>query len=160
MIIQEFSAAQCAALIQAGRLARLACSMDNRPYLVPIYYAYADQCAYAFTMPGRKLDTMRANPNVALLVEQEGEKRAWSSVVAEGLFEELTDRIGHKRLRERAWSLLSKHVDWWEPGALKPVRPALADRSPHVFFRIHVERMSGREALGGVKNEAPLFPRR
>lgn len=146
MIIRELSAAQCIALIEANRLARLACSMDNRPYLVPIFFAYSDRCAYAFTMPGRKLDTMRANPNVALLVE-EGEGRTWASVVAEGRFEELPDRIGHKRLRDRAWSLLSKHVDWWEPGALKPVLPAVANHSPHVFYRVHVERMSGRQAL-------------
>ncbi|WP_180899836.1 pyridoxamine 5'-phosphate oxidase family protein [Martelella soudanensis] len=147
MIIRELSAAQCTAIVAANRLARLACSSDNQPYAVPIFYAYADDCAYAFTMPGRKLDTMRANPNVAILVEEKGEGRTWQSVVAEGLFEELPDQIGHKRLRERAWSLLSKHVDWWEPGALKPALPPAADHAPHVFFRIHITRMSGRDAL-------------
>ena len=147
MIIRELSAAQCNAIVTENRLARLACALDNQPYLVPIFYAYADGFAYAFTMPGRKLETMRANTSVALLVEQEGESRGWQSVVAEGRFEELPDRIGHKLQRDRAWSLLSKHVDWWEPGALKPVLQAVADHSPHVFFRIHVERMSGRGAL-------------
>ena len=38
--------------------------------------------------------------------------------------EELPDVIGHKRERERAWSLLSRHANWWEPGGLKPLAPA------------------------------------
>jgi len=59
----------------------------------------------------------------------------------------LPDRIGFKRERDRAWSLLSQHANWWEPGALKPVLPALSESSPHVFFRIRIERLSGREAV-------------
>ena len=147
MIIRELSHAQCTTLISENRLARLACSSGNQPYLVPIFYAYAERCAYSFTMQGRKLDMMRSNPQVALLVEEKGEARAWKSVVAEGRFEELPDRIGFNRERDRAWSLLSHHANWWEPGALKPVIPPLAENSLHVFFRIHVERMSGREAV-------------
>jgi nitroimidazol reductase NimA-like FMN-containing flavoprotein (pyridoxamine 5'-phosphate oxidase superfamily) len=111
-----------------------------------MFYAYKDSHAYAFTMPGRKLETMRMNPKVALLIEEQGEGRQWKSVIAEGLFEELPDRVGHKRLRDHAWSLLSAHANWWEPGAFKPVTPPSADHSPHVFYRIRVERMSGREA--------------
>jgi len=147
MIIRELPLAQCTALIAENRLARLACSVGNQPYLVPIFYAYADRCTYSFTMPGRKLDVMRGNPQVALLVEEKGESRSWKSVVAEGRFEELPDKIGFKRERERAWSLLSQKANWWEPGALKPVLSPLAENSPHVFFRIHVDRMSGREAV-------------
>ena len=149
MIIRELSGAQSTALVSENRLARLACAHDNQPYLVPIFYAYADQCTYSFTMPGRKLETMRGNPNVALLIEEKGEARSWKSVIAEGRFEELPDRIGSKRERDRAWSLLSQHANWWEPGALKPILPPLSEDSPHVFFRIHLERMSGREAVEG-----------
>lgn len=147
MIIRELTAAECTALISAGRIARLACARDNRPYLVPISYAFDGTFAYAFTMPGRKLDMMRANPNVALLVEEQGQGRGWKCMIAEGRFEELPDRIGVKRERDHAWSLLSQHADWWEPGALKPVMATLANHSAHVFFRIQVEQMSGRQAL-------------
>lgn len=147
MIIMQLSAAECAKVIAQGRLARLASSLDGHPYVVPLFYAYADACAYAFSMPGRKLETMRANPRVALLVEQQDEGRGWRSVIAEGSFEELPDRIGHKHERDHAWSLLSAHADWWEPGALKPVLPPVAGNSSHVFFRIRVEQMSGRRAI-------------
>ena len=41
--------------------------------------------------------------------------------------EELSDGIDHKVERDRAWSVLSKHLDWWKPGALKPVTPPISD---------------------------------
>lgn len=56
MIVRDLSPAQCTALISENRLARFACSRDNQPYLVPIFYAYANGCCYSFTMPGRKLE--------------------------------------------------------------------------------------------------------
>src|SRR5690606_19590597 len=123
MIIRELTHNQCISLIEAKRVARLGCSLDGQPYVVTIFYAYAEGHAYAFTLPGRKLDIMRANPKVALLVEETGSGRSWKSAMAEGSFEELPDRIGHKTLRERAWTLLSKYSDWWQPGALKPELP-------------------------------------
>lgn len=78
-----------------------------------------------------------------------GAARSWKSVIAVEHFEELPDRIGFKRERDHAWSLLSQHANWWEPGALKPVSSPLGDHSPHVFFRIHTDRMSGRESVEG-----------
>ena len=54
--------------------------------------------------------------------------------------------IGHKREREHAWSLLSQHANWWEPGGLKPVVPPTSNAPLPVFFRIAVEHLSGREA--------------
>jgi uncharacterized protein len=42
--------------------------------------------------------------------------------------------------------VLSTHPDWWEPGALKPVAPAVSDGIPHVFIRIFIDRVLGREA--------------
>ncbi|KQZ96282.1 flavin-nucleotide-binding protein [Mesorhizobium sp. Root157] len=146
MIIQTLSTAECTALLVKNRLARLACAKSDQPYVIPIYYAYADRCLYAFSMPGKKIDWMRENPLVSVQVDERGAGREWKSVVVDGRYEELPDRIGHKVERDRAWSILSKHVDWWEPGALKPITPPISDRSPHVFFRISIEQLSGREA--------------
>ena len=145
-MIVHTSMAECRALLAANRLARLACTRDGRPYVVPIYYAYADSHLYSFSMPGKKIKWMQSNPLVSVQVDERGEGREWRSVVLDGRYEELPDRIGHKLEREHAWSLLSKHVDWWEPGGYKPVTPPMSDHSPHVFFRILVEQLPGREA--------------
>ena len=147
MHIKAMNETDCLAFLAANRLARLACSVDDRPYLVPIHYAFRNHFIYAFSMPGRKVEAMRANPNVALLVEEFGEGRIWKSVIAEGRFEELPDRIGSKIERDHAWSLLSRHANWWEPGALKPDMAMPADEPHHIFFRVSIDSLSGRESI-------------
>lgn len=147
MHIQTMSEADCLKLLDGHRLARLCCALDNRPYAVPIHYAFRNHFFYSFSMPGRKIDTMRSNPHVALLVEEFGPDRNWKSVVAEGRYEELPDRIGSKIERDHAWSLLSKHANWWEPGSLKPERAVPSGDTQHIFFRIAVDTLSGREAV-------------
>ncbi|SDA38493.1 pyridoxamine 5'-phosphate oxidase family protein [Mesorhizobium qingshengii] len=146
MLIRTLGMNECTKVLAGHHLARLACAKDGRPYLVPIYYAYADEALYAFSIPGKKIDWMRANPQVSVLVESPLQRRQWKSVIVDGRYEELPERIGHKRQRDHAWSLLSTHTDWWEPGALKPVTPPLADDARHIFFRIVIEEVSGREA--------------
>lgn len=146
MRIRTLSPQECAGILNANRLCRLACCTDGSPYVVPIYFAYADNCLYAFSMPGKKIDCMRGNPKVAALVEEPSEGRGWKSVIAEGSYEELPDRIGYKRERDYAWTLLSRHSNWWEPGALKPEAPPMSERSPHIFFRVVIQSLSGREA--------------
>ena len=42
MFVQEMTRQECIAVVSAGRLGRLACARDNRPYVVPIYYAFAE----------------------------------------------------------------------------------------------------------------------
>ncbi|PSJ56606.1 pyridoxamine 5'-phosphate oxidase family protein [Pseudaminobacter soli (ex Li et al. 2025)] len=146
MHIRTLSGFECTDLLAGNRVAFLACTKDDQPYVVPIHYAYSDGHVYAFSMPGKKIEWMRANPRVSVFVKQQGAGKAWKSVVAEGHYEELPDEIGHKVVREHAWSVLSKHYDWWEPGALKPFEQPPSRDSSHVFFRILVEQMSGREA--------------
>ncbi|WP_136619221.1 MULTISPECIES: pyridoxamine 5'-phosphate oxidase family protein [Mesorhizobium] len=146
MHIRTLSTLECTKMLTANRVARLACAKDGQPYVVPVHYAYADNHIYAFSMPGKKIDWMRANPLVSVQVDEHGEGRGWKSVVVDGRYEELPDRIGYKLERDHAWTLLSKHADWWEPGALKPVPTPVSDSTPHVFFRILVVQVSGREA--------------
>jgi uncharacterized protein len=146
MRIRTLSASECKAVLAAQRVARLACTNNWRPYIVPIHYVYADNAIYAFSLPGKKIEWMKFNPLVCLLVEEKGQGRAWKSVVVDGRYDELPERIGHKQEREHAWSLLSKHASWWEPGALKPDTSLPSGDSPAVFFRVLINEISGRQA--------------
>ena len=121
MIIREMTSQECTALLSSSRMGRLACAKDNQPYIVPVSFALEDGHIYSFSLIGQKVEWMRENPKVCLHVDEFGERREWRSVVVYGTYEELPDRIGWKRERDHAWSLLSKHASWWEPGGLKPV---------------------------------------
>lgn len=146
MIILTLDAQECAGIVQANRVANLACALEGRPYVVPIYYAFDDNSLFSFSLPGRKIEWMRANPRVCLQVGERSQQ-GWKSVVIDGRFEELPERTGHKREREHARQLLSAHTDWWEPGSVRPVTPLRTGRSTYIFYRVIVEEMSGREAV-------------
>lgn len=147
MQIRTLSTLECTKMLTANRVGHLACAKEGQPYIVPFYYAHADNHLYAFSMLGKKIDWMRTNPLVSVQVDEHGANRGWKSVVVNGRYEELPDRIGHKVQLDHAWSLLSKHADWWEPGALKPVQVSEAEHLPHIFFRIFIAEVWGREAI-------------
>ena len=129
MMVKEMTRSECIGLISASRLGRLACSKNDRPYIIPIYYALDGNCLYSFSMPGQKA--------------------GWRSVVIYGKYQEFpdTDQWHHQRLH--AWSILERHIDWWEPGALKPMPQPIASASPHLFYGIDIVEVTGRMAVSG-----------
>ena len=142
MLIRSLSRLECTSLLAANRFGHLACARDGQPYVVPVFFAYEDNRLYSFSMLGKKIDCMRANPLVSFIVEERTNGRQWKSVVVDGRYEELAERPQ----RDVAWRLLSKDPDWWEPGGWKPETPPVLDHSDHIFFRIIVDRLSGRES--------------
>ncbi|ASY56616.1 MULTISPECIES: pyridoxamine 5'-phosphate oxidase family protein [Sinorhizobium] len=149
MFIKEMSRHECSSVIQAGHLARLACCNEGRPYVVPITYAFTGNCIYCFSMPGQKIDWMRANPHVCLQVDEFSGERQWKSVLVFGRYQELPSEGRWQRECVHAWSLLEARPNWWEPGGLKPAPQAVAGSSPHVFFCVDIEDMTGRAAHEG-----------
>ncbi|GAA4731172.1 pyridoxamine 5'-phosphate oxidase family protein [Actinomycetospora chibensis] len=57
---------------------------------MPISYAYGDGCVYGHCAGGKKLDLMRARPEVCVEVEDVRGLTDWRSVIAQGRFEELS----------------------------------------------------------------------
>lgn len=89
-------------VLHLRQLARLACCLDNRPYIVPINYAYNGSCLYGRTQNGLKLEMMRKNPLVCIEVEEIDTPSNWRTVVAWGRFEEVNDA----QEREKALKML------------------------------------------------------
>ncbi|AWI61067.1 pyridoxamine 5'-phosphate oxidase family protein [Sinorhizobium fredii] len=147
MLIREMTEEECVAVVKSGRLARLACSKDDRPYVVPIHYAYAGRCLYSFSMPGRKIEWMRANPHVCVQLDVFSGTHQWKSVLLYGQYQELPETAQWHHERLHAWSLLQEHVNWWEPGGLKPGPRQTLGASPHLFYCVSVDEMTGRAAV-------------
>lgn len=149
MWVKELSVLDCTNVLIAGRLAHLGCMDGTRPYVVPIYFAYSDHHLYSFSMPGRKIECMRSNPHVCLQVDERGHEHGWKSVIIQGVYQELEVSDGLAEARTHAWQLLSKYPIWWEPGSLKPKEqpvPQAAEHYGHIYFRVRVESVTGREA--------------
>ncbi|MBB3593489.1 hypothetical protein FHX08_003892 [Rhizobium sp. BK529] len=148
MNVERMSYQECIALVKRQWLARLACSDDNIPYVIPVQYSYFDDRLYVFTLPGKKLEIMRRNPNVCLEVDQLKSRHSWSSVVIDSRFTDLSGEASSEE-KDRAWALLSKRSDWWQPGALKPGGKSAGDNpNTHIFFALEIIDLSGRKAQG------------
>jgi nitroimidazol reductase NimA-like FMN-containing flavoprotein (pyridoxamine 5'-phosphate oxidase superfamily) len=142
--LHEMSPRECVAVLERVRVGRLACCRDNRPYVVPIYFAYEANMIYSFSLPGQKIDWMRGNGHVCLQCDEHGPGKGWSCVVATGTFHEFPDIAEttlHRSEKLHAWALLQKHNDWWEMGALRPQQPATA--TP-IYYGIAIESLTGR----------------
>jgi len=68
MNISEMTRPECISLLKSARLGRLACVRDNRPYVVPIHFAFGDNFIFSFSLLGKKVEWMRQNPHVCLQV--------------------------------------------------------------------------------------------
>jgi uncharacterized protein len=95
-VIRVLSEDKIEHLLSTALVGRIACCAhepeDNRrPYLVPLAYGYDGTAIYAHSGTGRKIRIMRANPLVTIEVDEATEADRWSSVIAEGRYEELTD---------------------------------------------------------------------
>lgn len=160
MNIREMTRQECTVMLKSARLGRLGCVRNNRPYVVPIHFAFGDNFIFSFSLPGKKVESMRDNPHVCLQVDDVGGVHGWKSVVVDGVFEDLPkapaldltaptiDQQGpvSDHEREFAWSLLQKHANWWEPGSLNlGATPVTA--GSHLFYQIKIETISGRQAF-------------
>lgn len=87
------------ALLRSALVGRVACCRHDggRPYLVPLAYGYDGESVYAISGPGRKLSIMREQPNVTFEVDEASAEDRWSSVIADGVFEEINDPVERTR---------------------------------------------------------------
>jgi uncharacterized protein len=143
VLIHELTADECRAILSRSRLARLACSHHDQPYIVPVFAEFDDDYLYSFATVGQKIEWMRSNPKVCVQVDDVEDVGHWTSVVAFGRYEELTDAAQHRAGRERARELLESRREFWFPAAAKL---ASGEHAFPVVFRIKIDRLSGRRA--------------
>ena len=123
-----------------GRIACCATAFDGeaRPYVVPLAYGYDGECVYAFSGPGRKIQIMRSQPKISFEVDEAFAEDRWSSVIADGEFEELTDEVGRRHAHVILFGEHSPHPDFQED---------------QVVYRLRLTRKTGRFEL--PDGEAP-----
>lgn len=143
-MIQEMSRQESLDLLARTHLCRLACAQGSQPYVVPCYFAYNDKFLYSFSTVGQKIDWMRANPLVCVEADEVVNPQEWMSVIVLGRYEELTPEYESERVI--AYNLLHKKTRWWEPGYLKAILHGTERPLVPVFYRIHVDQITGHRA--------------
>ena len=137
-MITELSEKSAEKLLREQRVAHLGCVLDGgEPYVVPVNYIFEDRQIYIHTLPGQKIDALRAHPKACVQVEEIGKGCRWRSVIAFGEFQEI------KRTNEKI-KILQEFNERFRH--LTPVEATL-EENPNaggvVVFRVKVTRITG-----------------
>jgi len=134
-------------LLERVHYGHLACSQDDVPYVVPIFFAYAKPLIYLYTTVGLKSKMIDQNPKVCLQAEEFSQTGGWRSVVIMGEAEQIDDRVE----REQAVEIIR---------ACNPtLLPALAIKWSNDWMRKNVEvvyKIKIREATGRFTAEVKI----
>jgi nitroimidazol reductase NimA-like FMN-containing flavoprotein (pyridoxamine 5'-phosphate oxidase superfamily) len=104
--------------------------------VVPINYVLDGESIYVHSLPGRKLVALRANPRACLQVDKVIDAYHWSSAIAFGVFEEVTDT----KERDQALRALLTSFPTLTPVESVPVHDG---QSSVIIFRIRIREVSG-----------------
>jgi nitroimidazol reductase NimA-like FMN-containing flavoprotein (pyridoxamine 5'-phosphate oxidase superfamily) len=145
MVIHEMTGEECQAFLARASMGRLGCSLDDQPYVVPIYFAYEPDYIYVLSTFGQKIKWMRANPKVCVEIEEAPSQSQWVSVIANGRYQELPE-LQYSTERAHARKLLEKRHRWWLNALAERRTKSGNDWIEPLFFRIRIDSMTGLRA--------------
>lgn len=150
MFIHEMTDDECRSALQKASVGRLGSARDNRPYVVPTYFAFDGKHLYGFTTVGQKIEWMRTNPQICLEIDERISHNQWMSVIVFGRYEELPDEPQYAAARMKAHQLLRRRAMWWEPAYMSDAHRNRSHSILPVFYRMQIERMTGHRATPDV----------
>src|SRR5690242_11665010 len=124
-------------VIANGKIGHLGCITNGTPYVVPINYIFEDDAIYSHSLPGLKIDAMRAYPSACVQVEEIESNLNWRSALVFGNFEEI-------RMPSDRRSVLSKLLARFP--LLTPVESLIAQDASapdSIVFRIVIDHITG-----------------
>lgn len=154
MLITKMRSKECRELLARLGFGRLACSSNNRPYIIPIYFAYDRERLYCFSTQGQKIEWMRENPLVCIEADVIRSHDDWTSVVALGRYVEIPNTPENRKGWEYARSLLQKRSQWWQSGyTITQIRRQPTPPIP-VYYCILIEKFSGLRASPDISESS------
>jgi uncharacterized protein len=145
MQIDAMNESECREVLSRASLARLGCSLNDQPYVIPVGVAYENSYIYVFSTFGKKIEWMRANPKVCVQVDELKDQSDWVSVIVDGQYQEL-EEPRYADERDHARRVMERRRHWWL-NAMAERRIALRDQEiAPIFFRIRISSISGLRA--------------
>ena len=135
-MITHLTADEARALLASCRVGRLGCVYQGGPYLVPINYVLDGESIYTHSLPGQKIEALRANPKACLQVDDIIDSYHWRSAIAFGNYEEVINSVE----RARAVRALQARFPNLTPVESVPVHDG---QSSVVVFAIRIQTISG-----------------
>ncbi|HXI23869.1 MAG TPA: pyridoxamine 5'-phosphate oxidase family protein [Pyrinomonadaceae bacterium] len=141
--VEDMSPAEMHALLQRESFGHLGCARDNRPYVVPMHYAYDGKELFFFTTQGMKTEFIEANPHVCLQVEEITDAQHWRSVMVIGHATEITNRDE----TQRAMKLITERNPSLTPAISATQLDSMGRAVDIALYRITPELIDGRKTV-------------
>jgi nitroimidazol reductase NimA-like FMN-containing flavoprotein (pyridoxamine 5'-phosphate oxidase superfamily) len=145
MVINPLTENECSEFLSRIGLGRLGCSLDDQPYVLPLYFAHDRDKIYALATFGQKIEWMRANPKVCVQVDEIRSEGRWTSVIVTGQYQELPEPE-YAEERAHARQLLEKRHRWWMNAMGERMMKSGDQLIEPLFFRVQIDSMSGLRA--------------
>jgi len=68
-------------LLERQFIGRLGCHLNGETYVVPVNYVYQNNAIYAHSGEGKKIEMLRANPEVCFQLDEIDNMFKWKSVI-------------------------------------------------------------------------------
>jgi nitroimidazol reductase NimA-like FMN-containing flavoprotein (pyridoxamine 5'-phosphate oxidase superfamily) len=143
MLITKLRSRECRELLTRTGFGRLACSCNDRPYIVPIYFCLDANHLYGFSTLGQKILWMRQNPLVCVESDEIRYHDDWQSVVILGRYVEISRAPDGAEAREHVRSLLKKRPRWWQSGYTATQVRRGPKGVESIYYCILIEKMTG-----------------
>jgi nitroimidazol reductase NimA-like FMN-containing flavoprotein (pyridoxamine 5'-phosphate oxidase superfamily) len=142
MVIHEMEEQECFDYLERASFGRIGCSHEDQPYVVQVWLACEAKFAYVLSTVGQKVEWMRQNPKVCIAVDEIASESRWTSVIANGLYQELHEPQFSDE-RERAKKLLEKRHQWWQTAFAERQAKSEKQLVDPIFFRVEITSVSG-----------------
>jgi len=126
-------------VLKGNALGRLGCGNGKKIYVIPTNYVYDGRYIFAHATEGLKIQIMRAHPHVCFEVDEVQNFTNWRSVIAWGIFQELTD----ERSRIVAMKVFTENMFHLKVSADLHERATFESAKP-VIYRIVIAEKTGR----------------
>ncbi len=145
-MLRELNPSEIDEVLMSSTLGRIGCRQGDKIFIMPVSYAYEHDMVYCQSYEGMKVSLMREYPDVCFEVEWLGSFDEWKTVLAWGIYEELShpddvamarSRLSYARLEQKA-SLSSL------PPAESSEQVRGRPEASVVYYRIRLHELSGR----------------
>jgi uncharacterized protein len=141
--IFDLSDSEIAELLERVGYGHLACTLDDKPYVIPIHYGMNGGTLYIYTTEGKKSDIIAKNPAVCLQVEDVIDNRNWKSVIVDGV----AVKLGPGDERDKALDAVVAVNPTLTPAVSIRWLDQWVRENIEVIYRIDAIAKSGRRSL-------------
>ena len=148
-MIKELDKEESIQVLENNYLGYLAYISKGRPYIVPITYYYDKEniTTISYSGVGHKIEAMRINEEVSMIVDEVESLSNWKSVLVQGRFEELTGTDARYLLHEFSEGVknIIRRKEKKHPQFISEFSSKISSEDLPVVYRVKIEEITGKQ---------------